>query len=101
MLPGRIHPLLLFSSLIFPPHNIKILLLYFTEFPSFQKASNVIYYMVNVNMQEELLMNLSNSIRYDHFGQYECLEDIKNDSVDLCLITCGMEGWKRMHLPVS
>ena len=36
-------------------------------------------------------MNRSNAIRYDHFDRYQCLEDIKNDSVDLCLITCGME----------
>jgi len=42
-------------------------------------------------------MNLSNSIRYDHFGQYECLEDIKNDSVDLCLATCGMEVCAPRH----
>ncbi len=42
-------------------------------------------------------MNLLNSIRYDHYGQYECLEDIKNDSVDLCLITCGMEVCAPRH----
>jgi len=42
-------------------------------------------------------MNLSNSIRYDHYGQYECLEDIKNDSVDLCLATCGMEVCAPKH----
>ncbi len=36
-------------------------------------------------------MNKVDSIRYDHIGRYHCLEDIKNDSVDLCLITCGMD----------
>lgn len=34
---------------------------------------------------------LPQAIRFDDFGTYQCLEDIKNDSVDLCLITCGME----------
>lgn len=34
---------------------------------------------------------LPKDIHFDDFGTYQCLEDIKNDSVDLCLITCGME----------
>lgn len=42
-------------------------------------------------------MNQTASIRYDHFERYQCLEDIKNDSVDLCLITCGMETCAPLH----
>ena len=37
------------------------------------------------------------SIHYDNFGTYQCLEDIKNDSVDLSLITCGMEDCAPQH----
>jgi len=37
------------------------------------------------------------NIPYNHFGQYQCLEDIKNDSVDLGLYTCGMEACAPLH----
>lgn len=44
---------------------------------------------------EDITMKKNNhmpdDIHFDDFGTYQCLEDIKNDSVDLCLITCGME----------
>ena len=37
------------------------------------------------------------SITYDKFTGYQCLEDIRDDSVDLCLITCGMQNCAPLH----
>ena len=42
-------------------------------------------------------MKNAKNIHYDNFGSYQCLEDIKNDSVDLCLITCGIEQCQPKH----
>ena len=40
---------------------------------------------------------MKQSITYNHFVGYECLEDIQNDTVELCLITCGMEDCAPLH----
>lgn len=42
-------------------------------------------------------MKQNNIIHYNHFDRYECLEDIKNDSVDLGLYTCGIEACSPLH----
>lgn len=42
-------------------------------------------------------MKKPEAIRFDDFGTYQCLEDIKNNSVDLCLVTCGMERCLPLH----
>lgn len=39
----------------------------------------------------------NNLITYNHFGSFQCLEDIKNDSVDLSLTTCGIEECAPNH----
>ncbi len=40
---------------------------------------------------------MKQSITYNHFTGYECLEDIQNDTVELCLITCGIEDCVPLH----
>lgn len=42
-------------------------------------------------------MKRPESIPYNQFDRYECLEDIKNDSVDLGLYTCGIEACAPLH----
>lgn len=42
-------------------------------------------------------MNRPKTITYDTFTGYQCLENIQDDAVDLCLITCGIENCAPLH----